>query len=410
MTTKTKLGIMVGPKGRGSNMAAIAAACKEGRLPAEVGVVIGSKEGSPALVHAAELGLRVAVVEPGDGYGRRLLEALNGCEWVCLAGFLRLVPDEVLSKYPKRVLNIHPALLPKFGGQGMYGSRVHEAVLAAGETESGATVHYVNEAYDEGEIVHQRRCPVLPEDTAETLAARVLEQEHLVYVEALSKLLKPAAAELPLHSPWFVALVLPVARVICWVVMTVFGPFRTYGRKNIPRQGGLLILSNHRADVDPIAVYLACPRPIYFMGKSELFAMPIVGSILRAFRAFPVKRGEPDRAALKLAAAYTHRDAVVCVFPEGQLTADGKLQTLKAGVALIVRMAECPVICCGLRNTDRIMPYGKLIPRPALRWVEAHWGEARTFDKRTPPEEVLAWVEAELRRLTDEPATGTTEG
>lgn len=417
---------MVGPRGRGSNMVAIAEACAAGRIPARVSVVIGPREDSPAMARARELGLETAVVEPGDDYGERLLAVLNGCDWICLAGFLRLLPAEVLAAFPNRVVNIHPALLPKFGGKGMYGHHVHEAVLAAGETESGCTVHYVNERYDEGAIIHQRRCAVEPGDTPETLAARVLAEEHLAYPEALAKLIPAAprpsgdkASETPprpsgergpggegkkpaLHSPFFLAIGLPFSRIVCWVLMTLFGPFRSFGRKNIPKQGGLLILANHRADVDPIAIYLACPRPIYFMGKSELFAMPIVGSIMRAFRAFPVKRGEPDRAALKLAAQYTHLDHVVCVFPEGQLTETGKLQPLKPGAALIVRLTECPVICCGLRRTDRIMPYGKFIPRPALGWVEAHWGEPRSFAKSTPPEDILAWVESELRRLAGE--------
>lgn len=410
-----KLGIMVGPHGRGSNMAAIIEACQSGRLPAEVSVVVGSRAGSGALERAAALGVRTVVIEPGDDYGARLLSELRSCDWICLAGYLRLLPGEVLARFPNRVLNIHPALLPKFGGKGMYGQRVHEAVIAAGETESGCTIHYVNEQYDEGAIILQRRCPVEAGDTPETLAARVLEQEHLAYVEALAKLLRPPPRPTgerrpggegqeapPLHSPLFLALGLPLSRVLGWFLMTLFGPLRVFGRSRIPRKGGLLILANHRADVDPIAIYLACPRPIYFMGKSELFAMPVVGSIMRAFRAFPVKRGEPDRAALKLAAAYTHLDNVVGVFPEGQLTEDGKLQPLKPGAALIVRLTECPVICCGLRRTERIMPYGKVIPRPALGWVEVHWGEPRSFAKGTRPEEILGWVESELRHLSGE--------
>ncbi len=97
---------------------------------------------------------------------------------VVLAGFLKLVPEEVVQAYRGRIINIHPALLPKFGGPGMYGRRVHEAVLAAGETESGATAHLVTERYDEGSILAQCKVPVLPGDTVETLAARVLGVEH----------------------------------------------------------------------------------------------------------------------------------------------------------------------------------------------------------------------------------------
>jgi phosphoribosylglycinamide formyltransferase-1 len=106
-----------------------------------------------------------------------------------LAGYLRLLPVEVLRKFPGRVLNIHPALLPKFGGKGMYGRHVHEAVIASGDSESGASVHLVDERYDEGQVLVQRRCSVLPDDTPQSLAARVLKEEHLAYVEALQRLL-----------------------------------------------------------------------------------------------------------------------------------------------------------------------------------------------------------------------------
>lgn len=101
-------------------------------------------------------------------------------DFVVLAGFLARVPNNILHAYPRRMVNIHPSLLPKFGGKGMYGDRVHEAVMAAGETESGITIHYTSEEYDEGAVVFQTTCPVLPDDTPDTLAARIhrLEYEH----------------------------------------------------------------------------------------------------------------------------------------------------------------------------------------------------------------------------------------
>ncbi len=180
---------MVGSKGRGSNMTALVKACRSGQVPAEVSVVIASGAGSDAEKAAIDLGVPTAVVTPGDRYGERLVEALEGCDWLCLAGFLRILPGEVLQKFPDRVLNIHPSLLPKFGGKGMYGHHVHEAVLAAGETESGCTVHFVNERYDEGAVLLQKRCPVEPDDSAETLAAKVLKLEHQAFAEALSKVI-----------------------------------------------------------------------------------------------------------------------------------------------------------------------------------------------------------------------------
>jgi phosphoribosylglycinamide formyltransferase-1 len=109
-------------------------------------------------------------------------------EVICLAGYLKLVPADVVRRFENRMLNIHPALLPKFGGKGMYGIRVHEAVIAAGESESGPTVHIVDELYDHGRIVMQRRVPVLPDDTPEALQKRVLAVEHELYPEALKRL------------------------------------------------------------------------------------------------------------------------------------------------------------------------------------------------------------------------------
>ncbi len=178
---------MVGPKGRGSNMAALVRAASEDSFPATVKVVIAPKEDSPALAVAESLGVPTAVVAYGEDYGSRLLEALGDADWLCLAGFLRVVPAEVLQQLSGGALNIHPSLLPKYGGKGMYGHFVHEAVLAAGDTESGCTVHYVNEVYDDGAPILQARCEVLPDDTPDTLAARVLKLEHETYPAALLK-------------------------------------------------------------------------------------------------------------------------------------------------------------------------------------------------------------------------------
>ncbi|MBS1720645.1 MAG: phosphoribosylglycinamide formyltransferase [Armatimonadetes bacterium] len=183
------IGILVGPKSSGSNMAAIIRACQSGNLEAQVGVVVAPRDDAPARTNAESLGVPTVVIEPGEAYGERLLVPLNGCDVVCLAGYLRLLPDEVLRAFPGRVLNIHPALLPRHGGQGMYGIKVHEAVLRDGDKESGCTVHRVTSEYDKGEILLQRRCPVFTGDTPETLAQRVLIEEHLAYVEALRMVL-----------------------------------------------------------------------------------------------------------------------------------------------------------------------------------------------------------------------------
>lgn len=168
-------------------MAALLQACADGTIPARPCCIIAPRAGTEAAENAGHVEVRV--VEPGEDYGERLLEALAGATLVCLAGFTRLLPKEVLGAFPERVLNVHPSLLPRHGGPGMYGRRVHEAVLAAGDAESGCTVHLVNERYDEGAIVLQARCPVEPDDTPERLAARVLALEHQVYPEAVRGLL-----------------------------------------------------------------------------------------------------------------------------------------------------------------------------------------------------------------------------
>lgn len=171
-------------------MSAIISACQTGEILATVHIVVAPKSDLKSVQEAREAGVSVAVVPPiVEGYGKSLLEALGSTEILCLAGYLRLLPPEVLQAFPDRILNVHPALLPKFGGKGMYGMHVHEAVLAAGETESGATVHLVSEHYDEGRILVQRRCPVLPDDTPESLAERVLGEEHRAYIEALRQVL-----------------------------------------------------------------------------------------------------------------------------------------------------------------------------------------------------------------------------
>lgn len=113
----------------------------------------------------------------------------HNIDLVVLAGFMSRISDSLLKAYPNKIINIHPALLPKFGGKGMYGIHVHEAVIAATETQSGITIHYINEHYDEGEIIFQTSCPVYPTDTPETLAERIHSLEYKYYPEVIEKLL-----------------------------------------------------------------------------------------------------------------------------------------------------------------------------------------------------------------------------
>lgn len=127
----------------------------------------------------------------GNGYADELKEAQ--IDFIVLAGFLWKIPQTLIDAYRNRIINIHPALLPKFGGKGMYGAKVHEAVIAAGETESGITIHYVDEHYDNGDMIFQAKCTVRENDSAESLAQRIHGLEHKYYTiiveELLSKLL-----------------------------------------------------------------------------------------------------------------------------------------------------------------------------------------------------------------------------
>lgn len=180
----------------GSDLQAIIDACKSGAIHARVCAVLSNNAGSRALQRAEEEGIRgYCVSEKKYGGGERLqreiLEILNchDTDILFLAGYLKKIGAEVLRKYENRVFNIHPALLPQYGGKGMYGIHVHQAVIDAKETVSGITVHRVNEAYDEGEIIAQTAVPVSPDDTAETLAARILEREHVFIVEAINQII-----------------------------------------------------------------------------------------------------------------------------------------------------------------------------------------------------------------------------
>ncbi len=151
--------------------------------------VISDRPTSGALERARRARIATTVLtNPGDA--AELLAALAGARLVVLAGYLKLVPAAVVARFRWRMINIHPALLPAFGGPGMYGRRVHEAVLASGAPVSGATVHYVDEQYDRGPIIAQATVPVTKQDTPDTLAARVLEAEHRLLPRVVVELVR----------------------------------------------------------------------------------------------------------------------------------------------------------------------------------------------------------------------------
>jgi len=185
----TRLGILL--SGRGSNFLALRAAIERGEVPAEIAVVVSNIAEAPGLDRARELGLRAEAIPHREEPGRRAHEekvvaALRGAgvEWVCLAGYMRLLSPSFVAAWPRRILNIHPSLLPAFPGLD-----AQEQALAYGVRVSGCTVHLVDEGLDSGPIVVQKTVPVLDGDTPVDLAARILEQEHQAYPEALRRLL-----------------------------------------------------------------------------------------------------------------------------------------------------------------------------------------------------------------------------
>ena len=184
----TRLAILL--SGRGSNFLALDAAIRRGEIPAEIVLVLSNVADAPGLERARELGLAAEAIpqegQPRAAHEEKVLAALRraGAEWICLAGYMRRLSPTFVAAWPRRILNIHPSLLPAFPGLG-----AQEQALAHGVRVSGCTVHLVDEGLDSGPIVVQRAVPVLDGDTPATLAARILEQEHQAYPEALRRLL-----------------------------------------------------------------------------------------------------------------------------------------------------------------------------------------------------------------------------
>ncbi len=182
----TRIGILI--SGRGSNMLALVDAVEAGRIPnAEIALVVSDKANAPGLLHANERGIKTVVIERAgrsrEEHDRAIVAALkeHAVEIVCLAGYMRKLSNYFVEAFRNRILNIHPSLLPAFPGL-----EVHRQVLEHGVKWSGCTVHFVDESLDGGPIVAQRIVAVLDDDTEETLSARILEQEHQLYAEALA--------------------------------------------------------------------------------------------------------------------------------------------------------------------------------------------------------------------------------
>lgn len=185
--------------GGGRSLENLAAAIERGEVPARIVLVLSSTEKAYALERARRLSIPAAVIDPGrelgpEEYSRDVFAAIESfrADVAVMAGFLRLI--RIPPRWSGRILNIHPSLLPAFGGKGFYGDRVHKAVLEAGAKETGCTVHYVDDQYDHGPILLQRKVGVRADDTVESLAARVFEEEKIALPEALRMHLSRAAS------------------------------------------------------------------------------------------------------------------------------------------------------------------------------------------------------------------------
>ena len=193
----TPVPVAVLVSGGGTNLQALLDALRDSAV-ARVACVVASAAGAGALERARRAGVRTVVLtDPEDP--AELVTATGDARLVVLAGYVKRIPPAAVARLRWRVINIHPALLPAFGGPGMYGRRVHEAVLASGATLSGATVHYVDEEYDRGPIIAQWPVPVRPHDTPETLAARVLEVEHRLLPQVVLELARLGVPEEPVR-------------------------------------------------------------------------------------------------------------------------------------------------------------------------------------------------------------------
>ena len=189
--------IAIFASGGGSNLREIYNQIQKGDIPATIVLVVSNNPQCGAIIFASEQGLENFIVNDTrfpnpDTRDKLLFRALLKAEveLICLAGYMKLLPKRIVKEYKDRILNIHPALLPQFGGKGFYGMKVHEAVIEAGAAESGVTVHLVDEEYDHGKIIAQKKVTVRSGDTAKTLAKRVLKVEHDLYPKVLKAFCK----------------------------------------------------------------------------------------------------------------------------------------------------------------------------------------------------------------------------
>jgi 1-acyl-sn-glycerol-3-phosphate acyltransferase len=166
----------------------------------------------------------------------------------------------------------------------------------------------------------------------------------------------------------------PAVFVVMRLLMRVLGRLTSCGESNVPRRGGVLYCPNHTSDCDPVAIFVSAPRRCWMIGKSEIFDIPRLGWFFAHFQAFPIKRDSPDRAALRRAENLLKSGEALLLFPEGRLSLDGRLQALQPGAALLSLRSGAPIIPIGLRNTNRIVPYGAVRPQYSSDPVTVTYG------------------------------------
>ena len=209
--SEIKKKIVVLASGLGTNLQAIIDAIKNGTLSSvEIVAVISNKKDAFALERAKNVGIETVFIDPNNftnniDYDTKLVEIISNysVDLIVLAGYMKILTENFVNTFPGKIINIHPALLPDFGGKGMYGKKVHEAVLKSGKTESGCTVHFVTTEIDAGPIILQRTIPIMPGDTVDSLSRRILKEEHKLLIEAIEKILSgfviPAKAGIQKH-------------------------------------------------------------------------------------------------------------------------------------------------------------------------------------------------------------------
>ena len=207
-------------------------------------------------------------------------------------------------------------------------------------------------------------------------------------------------------------LLYPLVFTLLRLLMRVLGRLQSRGETNMPRSGGVLLCPNHRSDCDPVAIFVSTPRRCWFVGKSELFEIPVLGWFFAHFQGFPIKRDSADRAALRRIESLLKAGQPVVVFPEGRLSETGRQQKVQPGAALLSIRTGAPIVPVGLQHTESVVPYGKLRPRFSPHPVQVIYGpplDPKAYAALPRGQAVAALTEAlsaallELTAQTSEP-------